>query len=103
MAAIAVNGSHVGTVHAVMLEPLVKRFDPHRFYTLGDQFSNRVVDDRRGDACLHSKTIGEVGGAIEFAAAHMDGAAGCFAKRNDAWIEAMDQRAEGEKIQGAVG
>ena len=48
------------------------------------------------------KQSDEVGGDVEFAAADVDVAVGGLAERDDARIEAMDQRAQGQEIQGAV-
>ena len=101
LAAVAVDGGHVGTVDAVVLESLVKWLDAHGPHALGDQVADRVIHHGRGDAGLQAEAIRQIGGAVELAAADVDLALGRLAEGNDARIEAMDQRAQGEKIQCA--
>ncbi len=48
---------------------------------------------------LSSKAVGQIGGAVELAAAHVDVAAAGLAKGDDAGIQPMDQRAQRQKIQ----
>ena len=99
--AIAVNRRHVRTVHAVVLECFVKGLDAHRFHALGDQIADGIVDHRGRDACLHAEAVGQVGGAVELAAADVDRAVRRFPKRDDPRVEAVDKRADGDKIQRA--
>ena len=82
-----------------MLEALVERLHAHGANTLGDQVANRIVDHGGSDAGVQAKAIRQVGGAIELAAANVDAALGRFAKRNDARIKTVDQRAERKKIE----
>jgi len=56
-----------------------------------------------GDAGLHAEAVRQVGGAIELAAGNVDQALGGFAEGDDAGIQAMDEGAERNEIQGAVG
>ena len=49
-----------------------------------------------------AKAIGEVGGAVEFASAHVNVALAGFAERDDAGIEAMDECAERDEIERAL-
>ena len=101
MAAIAVHSGHIWTVNAVVLEALVERLYAHCPHALGDQIADRVVHHRGGDAGLHAEAIGEIGGAIELAAADVDLALGGLAEGDDSRIEAMNQGAERQEIQGA--
>ena len=50
---------------------------------------------------MQAETIGEISRHIELAAADMDLAFGGLAEGNDAWIEAVDERAEREEIERA--
>ena len=101
VAAVAVDRGHVRAAHAVVLEPFVERFHAHRPDALGDQVADGIIHHGGGDAGVQAEAIGEVGGAVEFAAADVDLALGGLAERDDAGIEAMDQRAEGQKVQRA--
>ena len=103
MSAIAVDGGHVRTGDAVVLEPLVERAHSHGTHAFGNQLADRVIDHRRSDARLHSEAVREVRGHIEFAAAHMDLALARLAERNDTWIQAMNQSAEGQQVERAIG
>ena len=84
VAAVAVDGGHVGAIDAVMLETLVERLHAHGPHAFGNQIADRVVHHGAGDTGLEPETVGEVGGAVEFAAAHVDLALGGLAKGNDA-------------------
>ena len=84
-----------GPVHAVVGEPLVERLHPHRPHPLGDQFADRVVDHRRGDAGLQAEAVRQVGRDVELAAADVDLARGRLAERDDSRIQPMDQRRPG--------
>ena len=48
------------------------------------------------------EAIGQIGGAIELAAANVNLALGRLAKRNDSRVETMNQRAERQKVEGAI-
>ena len=61
-----------------------------------------IIHHGRGDAGLAAETIRQVGGHVELAAADVDLALRRLAKGDDARVEAMDQRAEGQEVQGAV-
>ena len=93
-AAIAVYRRHVRTVHAVVLEVLVERLHAHGAYALRNQRADRIIHHRARHARVEAETIGQVRGAIEFAAAHVDLAFGRLAERDDPGIQAMHQRAQ---------
>ena len=101
LAPVAINRRHVRAADAVVLEPLVKRFHAHRPHALGDQVADGIIHHGGGDAGVQAEAIGEVGGAVEFAAADVDVALGGLAERDDAGIETMDQGAEGQEVQRA--
>jgi len=84
-----------------VLELLVKRLHAHGADALGNQIADGIIHHRRGDAGVQAETVGEIGGAIEFAAADVDVAVRRLAKRDDARIKPVDQRAEGQEIQRA--
>jgi len=94
LAPVAVNGSHVGTMHAVVLEALVERLHPHRPHPLGNQVADGIIHHRRGNARLQAKAVGEIGRHVKLAAAHVDLALGRLAERDDARVQPMNQRAE---------
>src|SRR5262249_6228418 len=94
LAAVAVNGGHVRSVNAIMLEMFVDGFHSHGTDALGYQVADGIIDHRSRDGSLHLEAIRKVGCDVEFASANVDIAMGCFAKWDDAGIEAMDQRAE---------
>ena len=48
------------------------------------------------------KAVGQVGGAVELAAADVDVALRGLAERDDARVQTVDQRAERQEIEGAV-
>ena len=89
-------------MHAVVFEVLVERLHAHRPHALGDEVADGVIDHRARDPRLQAEAIGEIGRAVEFAAADVDRARGGLAERDDAGIEAVDERAEGHKVQGAA-
>ena len=80
-----------------MLETFVKRLHSHRLHTLGDQIADRIIHHGGDDAGVHPETVGEIGRNIEFAAADVNLAGRRFAKRNDARIQAVHQRTEGNQ------
>ena len=62
MAAVAIDGGHVGTGDAVVLEVLVERLHAHGAHALGDQVADGIVDHGAGDAGLQAEAVGEIGG-----------------------------------------
>ena len=78
---------------------LVERRHAHRPHLPGDQLADRVVDHRRGDGGAHAEAVGQVRGAVELAAAHVDRAGAGLAERDDAGIEAMDEGAERQEVE----
>src|SRR5207302_661811 len=75
----------------------------HGLHAFADQVANGIVDHRGGDARPESEAVSEVGGDIEFTAAHVNVALVSLAKGDDAGIEPVDQSTEGKKIESAVG
>ena len=94
-----------GPLHAVVLEVLVERLHAHRAHALGDQVADRVIHHRGRDAGVQAEAVGQVGGAVELAAADVDVALGRLAERDDARVQAMDQgaRATGNPARRLVG
>ena len=101
LAAIAVDRGHIGAVDAVVLEELVEWLHAHRFDALGDQIADGIIHHCRGDARLQAKTIGQIRGAVELAAADVNLTLRRFAEWHNARIETMYQRAKRDKIQRA--
>src|ERR1043166_2705455 len=85
VAAVAVNRRDVWSRHTVVIEPFIKWFDSNRLDASRDQVADRVLDHRGDNAGVQTKAVCEIGGDVIFAAAHVDLALMCFAKRNDAW------------------
>ena len=85
-----------------MREALVERPDPHGLNSLGNQIADRIVDHRSRDSCPEAEAIGEIGGAIEFAAAHVHGKRLGLVEGHHAGIEPVNQGAKREKVQGSV-
>src|SRR5215471_1726441 len=102
VAPVAVDGGHVGAVDAVVLEALVKRFDPHGANAFGDEIADGVVDHGGGDARIEAERVAQVGGDVEFAAAHVDVAMSRLAKRDDARVQAMHHCSQAKKIERAA-
>jgi hypothetical protein len=84
-------------------EALVEGLDAHPPHALGDELPDRIVDHRRGDSRTQAEAVGEVGGGVELAAAHVDDAGMRLAKRDDAGVETVNEGAEREKIERAIG
>jgi hypothetical protein len=85
-----------------MLEPFVERPHAHCADALGDQIPDWILDQGCGDPRPHLETVGEVRGAIELAAADVDGTMRRLAERHDTRVETMDQRTERQKVQCGV-
>jgi hypothetical protein len=79
-----------------VLEALVEGLDAHGLHSLGNQLADRIIDHRGGDTGGQAEAVRQVRGAVEFAAADMDLALGGLAEGDDARVETMDQRAQGE-------
>ena len=94
LAAVTIDGGHVGAANAVMREVFVERLHPHSPHALGDQVADRVIHHRRRDAGLQAKAVREVGRHVKLAAADVDLALGCLAEGDDARIETMHDGAE---------
>ena len=92
--AVAIDGGNVRTADPIVLEALIEWFDPHRPHSLCDQFADWVIHHRRRYSGLQAKAVRQIGSDVVFAAADMNLTFGRFAKGNDAWIEAMDHRAQ---------
>ena len=94
LAAVAVNGGHIGPMHAVVLEVFVERCDAHGAHPFCNQMTDGIIHHRRSNAGLEAKTVGQIPRDIEFSPAHVDIAVRRFAKRNDPRVEAVDQGTE---------
>jgi len=90
IAAVAVNGRHVGSIDAVVFEVAVERLHTHRSHTFGNQVANGIVHYGGRDASSKSKAVRQVGGAIELSATDVDLALSRFAERHDSRIQPMD-------------
>ena len=99
--AIAVDGGDVGPANAVVLELLVEGSDAHLADPGLYKFAERVVHHRRADAGLEAKAVGEVGGHVVLAAGDVDVQRAGLAERHHAGVEAMDQSAQGDQVEGA--
>ena len=102
LAAVAIDGGHVGAVDAVMFEVFVERLDAHGAHPLGDQVADGIIHHGADDARLHAEAVRQVGGAIELAAADVDLALGGLAEGDDSRVQTMHKGAQGNKIQPAV-
>ena len=72
-ALVAVDGGHVGAMHAIVLEVLVEGLDAHGADALVDEIADGVVHHGGGDAGIELEAIGQIRGYIELAAADVDG------------------------------
>src|SRR5262249_34832576 len=72
MSTVTINSCHVRAADAVVLESLVERLDAHGSDAFGDQLTERIIDQCRGDAGAKSETISEVGSHVEFATADVN-------------------------------
>ena len=102
VAAVAVHRGHVGARDAIVLEVLVEGLHAHGPHPLGDQIADGIIDHRGDDAGLEAEAVRQVGGAVEFAAAHVDLAFGGLAKGDDTGVQPMDQGAQGDEVQCAA-
>jgi hypothetical protein len=75
---------------------------PHCPYPFGDHVADRIVDHRGNDAGSETETVGKICRAVELAAAYMNPAFGCFAERNDARVEPVDECAERDEVECSV-
>src|SRR5947207_5605259 len=101
LAAVAVDGGHVRSADAVVLETFVERPYTHRLYTLGDEVANRIANHCARDAGLETEAVGQVGGDVEFAAADVNLAFGCFAEWDHSRVQPMHQGAKRDQIEPA--
>ena len=101
MAAVAVDGRHVGAVDPVMLESLIKGFDAHGAHPFSDQVANRIIHHGSHHAGVQAEAVGQVGGHVIFAAAGMHLPFGGFAEGDDAWIDPVIERAKRNQVERA--
>ena len=102
LAAVAVDGGHVGAAHPVVLEAPVEGSHAHGPHPLRDQLPDRIVDHGARDARLEAEAVRQVGGGVELAPAHVDRALGGLAEGDHPRVQAVDERAQGQEVQGAV-
>src|SRR3954469_11990957 len=57
LASVAIHGSHVWAMHAIMFKMFIKWFQSHGFYPFRDQIADGIVDHGRGHACSQPKAI----------------------------------------------
>ena len=96
---IAVHRRNIRSARSIMLESLIERTETHSPHPLGDQIANRIGHHCRRDSCTLTKSVGQIRGNIELAAAHMDCKLRSLAERNDTRIETMHHRTEGKQIE----
>src|SRR6185437_9956750 len=89
--AITVDGRDVRSRYAVMLEMLIEGRNAHCEHTFCHKVADRIIDHSGRQTGFQTKTVGKVGGDVEFASAYVDFALGSLAKRNDPWVQAMNQ------------
>jgi hypothetical protein len=100
-APIAEDRCHVGAGDAVVDEALVDGANTSGPDAFGDEVADGVVHHGRDDCGVHAEAVRQVGGHVELAAADVDAALGRFAEGDDARIEPVHQRAQGDQVQGA--
>src|SRR6185437_15426064 len=98
-ALIAVDGRHIRTADAVVLEVLVEGLDPHGLDALMDEIPDGIVHHRGGDAGVQLEAVCEISGHVEFTTANMDRKTGRLPKRDNARVQAIDNRAERKQVQ----
>jgi len=103
VAAITVHSGHVRAVDAVVLETLVKGLHTHGAHALRHQLADWIVDHGAGDAGVQVEGVGQIGRDVEFATADVDLAFRGLAEGNDAGVDAVHERAQGDDVQSAVG
>ena len=81
---------------------LVEGFDAHGAHIAVDHFANRVVNHGRDNTGVETKTVGEVGRAVVFAAADVDFALTGLAERQDASIQAVNEGTQRNKVERAL-
>ena len=81
---------------------LVEGFDAHGAHIAVDHFADRVVNHRRNDAGVETKTVGEVGRTVVFATTDVDFALTGLAERQDAGIQAVNEGTQRNKVESAL-
>ncbi len=95
-----VNRSDIGAGHAIMLERFVEGDHAHGPNPFGDQIANWISGDCCDNAGEETEAVREVSGYVEVTTADMDLALVRLAEWNYAWVQAMYQRAQSQKVQG---
>ena len=103
LAAVAVNCGQVRPPDAVVVEPLVERCYTGLAHPRLHELADAVADHGGRDARAQAKAIRQPRGHVVFAARDVNLERACLAEGNDARVEAVDQGAEGQKIQRALG
>ena len=101
LAAILIYRGHVGAAHAVVRKALIERLHAHGAHAFGNEVANGIIHHGAGQTGVQPEAVREIGGHVEFAAADMNVAVGGFAKRRDARIQPVHQRAQGKQVEGA--
>ena len=99
VAAIAVNGGHIGPADAVVLEPFVERRHAGFPHAALDELADRIIDHCGRDACLHSEAIRETRSDVVFAAGDVNVDRPRLPERNHARVEPMHERTERQEIE----
>jgi len=81
---------------------LIEGPDAHCSHLFRDEVADRVVDHGGCNTGLQSETVRQIGGDVEFTAAHVNLALLGFAEWNDSGIQSMDQGTHGKKVEGAL-
>src|SRR5262249_28873536 len=101
VAAIAVYRREIRPANAIVVEPLVEGRDAGLADAGLHEFADAVADPGGGDAGAQAEAIGEVRRDVVLPAGDVDVEATRLAKRRGAGIEAVNERPEGEEIEGA--
>ncbi len=102
VAEIAVDGGDVRSTGAIVLEPFVEGSDAHFLDPGLDQLSDAVVHHGSCDPGLQTETIRQVCRDVVLTTRDVDRHRTCFPEWDSAWIQAMDQGAQGQEIESTV-
>src|SRR3981081_3446294 len=95
---IAVHRRNIRSARSIVFESLIERTHTHPPHPLRNQITDRIGHHCRRDSSALTKSIGQIRGDIELAAAHMNGKLRSLAERDDTRIERMHHRTERKQI-----
>src|SRR6266404_9809428 len=101
LAAVTIDGSHVRALDTVVLEMLVERPHTHGAHSFSNEVTDGIIYHGGSDSGLQSEAICQIGSNIEFPAADMDLTLMGFSEGHDARVEAVDEGAERQEVEGA--